>query len=66
MSNPQDSKRSEQNEKAKPGQQPAEPGSKSEPRQGQGGRTSEQYPKSGESQKKHGPADENSDEPGNR
>ncbi len=66
MSNPQDSKRSEQNEKVKPGQQPSEPGSKSESRQGQGGRSSEQYPKSGDNQKKHSSTDEESDEPGNR
>ena len=66
MSNPQDSKRSEQNEKPKPGQPPTEPGSKSESRQGQGGRSSEQYPKSGDSQKKHGSTDEDSDEEGNR
>jgi hypothetical protein len=67
MPNPQDSKRPEQSEKDKPGQQPTEPGSKSESRQGQGGRPSEQYPKSDDSQKKkHGSTDEDTDEQGNR
>jgi hypothetical protein len=48
MSNPQDkSTRSEQNDKPKSGQ-PTEPGSKSESRQGQGGRPSQEFPKSDE------------------
>jgi hypothetical protein len=64
MSNPQDkSNRSEQNEKPKSGQ-PTEPGSKSESRQGQGGRPSQEFPKGDERKKPDGNTDEDSSEQG--
>lgn len=64
MSNPQDkSKREEQNDKPKSGQ-PTEPGSKSESRQGQGGRPPQEVPKGDERKKPSGSGDtdEDSDE----
>ena len=64
MSNPQDSRRPEQNEKIKPGQQPTEPGSKSGSRHGQGGRPGEglDYPESGDSKKKSVPSDDDDEQ----
>ncbi len=65
MSNPQDrSKRSEENDKPK-SDQLTEPGSKSESRQGQGGRPSQESPKGderNERKKPSGDTDEDSNE----
>lgn len=61
MSIPQDkTKRSEQSDKPKSGQ-PTEPGSKSESRQGQGGRPSQEFPRGDERNERKKPSGSEAD-----